>query len=186
MPEEMEVPTEHLREALEHKVHDAEAHVRSELEARWTSMAALSAALLAVLAAVSALLAGHHANEAMLEQIRASDGYAFYQAKGIKASVLQAKIDLLSALGKDVRPSDRSDVERYRKEQEEIKAEADKDAASSATHMARHGVMARSVTLFQIAIAVAATSMLTKKRPLWYLGLMLGLAGTGFLIQSIL
>ncbi|MGO9146526.1 MAG: DUF4337 family protein [Desulfomonilia bacterium] len=34
---------------------------------------ALSTAILAVLAAVSSLLAGHHSNEALIEQIQSSD-----------------------------------------------------------------------------------------------------------------
>jgi len=54
--------------------------------------------MLAVLAAVSALMAGYHANEAMLEQMKATDDWAFYQAKGIKANLLQTKMELLTAL----------------------------------------------------------------------------------------
>src|SRR2546427_1180411 len=54
---------------------------------------ALSAAVLAALAAVASLLSGHYSNEAMLEQLRASDQWNYYQAKGIKASVLSAKLD---------------------------------------------------------------------------------------------
>src|SRR5882672_1289994 len=88
MPEDAEVPTEHVQEAVEHELHARHAAGGTGGTA-WTSLAALSAAILAVFAALSALYAGHDANEAMLEQIRASDGYAFYQAKGIKSSILQ-------------------------------------------------------------------------------------------------
>ena len=98
MPEEIEVPTEHLHEHLEHQAqHSPE---------RWIVFVALSSALLAVFAAVSALLAGHHANEAMIEQIQASDLWAYYQAKGIKAAVLENKIEVLVGLGKEVAEKD--------------------------------------------------------------------------------
>jgi len=186
MPEEIEVPTEHIHEAAEHALHGGHGGAHSEVETGWIPWAALSAAILAVFAAVSALIAGHHANEAILEQSRASDGYSYYQAKGIKAALLGSKIEILAAMEKSVDPADRSTIERYKKEQEEIKAEADMETASSRAHMARHGIVARGVTLFQIAIALAATSMLTKKRPLWLVSMLLGVVGGAFLVQSLL
>src|SRR5512142_2050977 len=97
MPEEIEVPTEHLHEKMEEE---------AEHKGGWVARVAVSSALLAVAAAVSALLAGHHANEAMLEQMQATDQWAFYQAKGIKASVVESKIEMLEALGKTSAPDD--------------------------------------------------------------------------------
>ena len=85
--EEIEVPTDHLHE----KMHERAEESRE----RWIMMVALTAAMLAVLAAVSALMAGHHANEATIEQIKASDQWAYYQAKGIKSSVLESKAEIL-------------------------------------------------------------------------------------------
>ncbi len=67
---------------------------------------ALSTAILAVVAAVSALFAGHAANEAVLEQIEASDKWNFYQAKSIKESVLSTKLALIVAMGKTIEGKD--------------------------------------------------------------------------------
>src|SRR5207248_1945983 len=64
---------------------------------KWISWVALSTAILAVLAAIAGLLSGKHANEAMMSQIEASEHWGYYQAKSIKASVLDAKIALASA-----------------------------------------------------------------------------------------
>src|SRR3984957_20238142 len=83
--EDPEVPTEHLHEEIHHHAE----HTRE----KWVLGVALSSALLAGLAAVSSLLAGHHANEAMIEQIQSSDNWAFYQAKGIKSALLGSKIE---------------------------------------------------------------------------------------------
>jgi len=186
MPEEIEVPTEHLHEALEHEAHKAHCHETADSAAGWIPLAALSSAILAVFAAISALLAGHYANEAMLEQIRASDGWAYFQAKGIKAAVLQSKVDLLTALGKEASDGDRAKIEEYRKEQEEIKADAEKDVQLSKHHLQLHQILARTVTLFQIAIAMAAISVLSRKKRLWHLSLLLGVAGAALLTQSLL
>jgi len=60
----------------------------------WISWVALSTAILAALAAIAALLSGRHVNKAMMNQIEASDQWNYYQAKGITAAVLDAKMSL--------------------------------------------------------------------------------------------
>src|SRR6266566_8217938 len=110
--EESEVPLEHLHE-----------HVKETAEhsgAVWISWAALSTALLAVLAAIAGLLSGHYVNEAMMSQIEASDQWNYYQAKSIKASVLDAKMSLAGAVDE----KDRAKAARYEEEQADIKKEA--------------------------------------------------------------
>ncbi|MDP9040624.1 MAG: DUF4337 domain-containing protein, partial [Bacteroidota bacterium] len=82
--EEIEVPTEHLHETIEEEVEDA---VKKN-ERKGGMAIAISTALMAVFAAMASLLAGHHSDEAVIEQIKASDQWAYYQAKGIKEEIL--------------------------------------------------------------------------------------------------
>src|SRR6266567_2496225 len=170
--EEAEVPLEDLHEEIHHSAeHSGET---------WISWVALSTAILAVLAAIAGLLSGKHANEAMMSQIEASDQWNFYQAKSIKASVLDAKISLASAPNE----SDSQKRDRYEKEQEEIKTEAEQKQAEAKSNFHQHEVFARAVTLFQIAIAIAAISALTRKRRFWIVGLLFGIAGCVFLVLA--
>jgi hypothetical protein len=141
---------------------------------------ALSTAILAVLAAIAALLSGEHANEAMMNQIEASDQWNYYQAKSIKASVLDAKMSLAGAPNE----SDQSRRDRYEKEQEQIKSEAERKEAAAKSDFHKHEVFARGVTMFQIAIAIAAISALTKKRHFWLVSLVFGLIGCAFLVLA--
>lgn len=173
-----EVPTEHLHEEIHHHA----AHAKS----RWTMGVALSSALLAGLAAVCSLLAGHHANEAMIDQIKSSDQWAFYQAKGIKAAVLGSKLELLEAEGKPIAKSDHEKLAEYKKEQEEIQAEAKEKQAGSESHLHQHVIFARGVTFFQIAIAIGAISVLVNQRRFWIVSLLLGVVGVVFLAQGLL
>src|SRR5437588_46060 len=153
--EEAEVPLEDLQEHVHHSAeHGGET---------WISWVALSTAILAVLAAIAGLLSGKHANEAMMSQIESSDQWSYYQAKSIKASVLDAKIALSTAPNE----SDSAKRDRYEKEQEEIKTEAEHKQAEAKSNFHQHEVFARAVTMFQIAIAIAAISALTKKRRFW-------------------
>jgi hypothetical protein len=176
--EESEVPTEHLHEEMEHHA----AHSR----APWMMGVALSSALLAGLAAVSSLLAGHHANEAMVEQIQSSDKWAFYQAKGIKSAILGSKMELLEAEGKPAAARDQEKMAGYRKDQDDIAAEAKEKEQSAEAHLRRHVVYARAVTLFQIAIAIGAISALTNRRAFWFVSIGFGVAGIVFLLQGLL
>ena len=177
MVEEIEVP---LEDAQETTMHHAE-----HSGARWVSWVALSSAILAALAAITSLLAGHNANEAMIEQIEASNRWSYYQAKSIKASVTTSKIDLFGALGKAVPEADQKKLEDYHQQMEEIQKQAEEKQVSAEAHMQRHQVYARGVTMFQVAIAVAAISALTRKRRFWLVGLGFGLVGTVFLIQGL-
>ena len=106
--EEIEVPIEHLQEQLNESTRESEE--------KWILLVALTAAILAVLAAITSLLAGHYANEAMIEQLQASDQWAYYQAKGIKASLLESKIETFGALGKQAAAKDEEKFKDYKKE----------------------------------------------------------------------
>ena len=108
--EELEVPTEHLHEALHESAHHSEG--------TWILKVALTAALLAVFAAITALFAGHHANEAMIAQIKSSDQWAYYQAKGIKLAVLESKMEMLASLGKEQSAKDTEKAVAYKEEQD--------------------------------------------------------------------
>jgi Domain of unknown function (DUF4337) len=162
--EEAEVPLEHLHEEIHHTAEHSGV--------RWISWVALSTAILAVLAAIAGLLSGSHANEAMMDQIKASDQWSYYQAKSIKAAVLDAKISLAAS----PTAQDRENAAKYSEEESEIKAEAE-----AKTNFHRHEIFARSVTMFQIAIAIAAIAALTKQPRFWFFGLLFGIAGCVFL-----
>ena len=128
--EEIEVPTEQVQEEIQHHAMESREH--------WIFGVALSSALLAAFAAVTALMAGHHANEAMIEQIHASNQWAFFQAKGVKQAVLSSKLELLHALGKPTDPKDLEKIAEYKKDQGEIKATAEEKQHASEKHMGHH------------------------------------------------
>src|SRR5437660_10974834 len=140
--EESEVPLEHLHE----QVHHSAEHSRE----RWISWVALSTAILAVLAAIAGLLSGRYVNEAMMNQIEASDQWSYYQAKSIKAAVLDAKTSLSGAPD----GADQSKRARYEKEQEEIKSEAERKRAAAKSYFHKHEVFSRGVTMFQMQLAI--------------------------------
>jgi Domain of unknown function (DUF4337) len=167
--EEIEIPTDQLHETIAEKA--------AEKESSWSMYVAISTALVAVLAAIAGLLAGHHSNEALIDQIKASDQWAYYQAKGIKAEIKSIVIN---------GAADPAAVEKYKKEQEAIKEKAEAHEKLSEAHLSKHVVLARSVTLFQVAIAISAIAILTRKKILWFAGLFFSLIGIVFFVMGIM
>ena len=172
-----EVPTEHLHEEIHH-------HAEHSRE-RWILGVALSSALLAGLAALSSLMAGHHANEAMMSQIESSDQWSFFQSKGIKEAALTSKTEILDALGKPASSTDKEKIAEYERDKEQIAKKAEDLEKVARAHLRTHEVLASSVTMFQIAIAVGAIAVLIRRRGFWLASLVVGVVGLGFLIQSL-
>jgi hypothetical protein len=171
-----EVPIEQLQEDIHH-------HVAHQSE-RWTLWVALSCALLASLAAVASMSAGHYATEAMMSQIESANQWSYFQSKSIKEAQLKTKMELLETLGKPKTASDTIKATEYHEEKAQIQKTAEELAREAKHSLGTHHILARSVTLFQIAIAIGAISVLTKRRPFWYVCLAFGMIGVVFVVQA--
>ncbi len=164
-----EVPLEHAHETIEHHAHEASQP--------WVMGVALTAAILAALAAVTALYAEHFANEAMLEQIRASDRWSEFQADSIKEKMFDVK--------KERDAQDEAKIAEYRTRKDKARETAKAYEEESKRHLREHVPLARGLTMFQVAIAVGAISVLTRKREFWYVSLAFGVVGVVFLIWGL-
>lgn len=172
--EEIEIPTEHLHETIKEKAEE----LLGKDESKLSMYIAICTALMAVIAAIAGLLAGHYSNEALIDQIKSSDRWSFYQAKSIKAEIHILQPAVAGVVHKS--------GEQIKKEEEEIKIQAEQFEKSSEIKLDKHSWLAKAVTFFQIAIAISAISILSKKTILWYVGILLALVGLGFFITGII
>ena len=170
---------------LENKEHLDEMQ---EFSKGWLKYLALSTALIAVIAALSSLQSGTYANRSLLEknsailaQSQASDQWNFYQAKGIKKAIAELGHDSASL------------VDRYAREQEDIKKQAEsfeekvkESNERSEVLFERHHKAAFGVTLFQVAIALSAMAVVMRKKTFWLLSIILSLGGLGFVVAAFL
>ena len=192
MPEEPEIETEKLRETIE----EEREHGRESFLKR----IALTTAVFAALAAISALRAGATVNEALMLrteaarlQAEASDQWSFYQAKGVKAAVEEASRTSWLAMDK-APPADYAErKDRYAAEQKEIEAKArekekerDEKIEESEHLLHRHHGFAYAVAIFQVSIALGAVAALTRSRPVWIGSLALGVGGIALVAWTFL
>jgi hypothetical protein len=182
MPEEPEIDTDKMREQIAEEADRGGTLLRR---------IALTTALLAVFATLAALKTGATINAALMLrteatrlQAEASDQWAFYQAKGLRAAVEDATRAAWLAQGKDP-PSEYAEKrEHHAAEQKEIEAKArekererDEKLVESDHLLHAHHVFANAVAIFQVSIALGAVAALTRSRAVWLGSLLLSVGG---------
>lgn len=186
MPEGAEVDLDKVREMIDAEMeHDGGRLLRG---------IALTTALLAALAAVASLLAGSTVNEALVLkseatrlQAQASDQWAYYQAKGIKAAVAGSAASSYAAAGRAMPDTLKNAAARYTGQQQaiadkarELEKERDAKDAEAGGLLARHHRFAYAVAMLQVAIALGAVAALTRRRAIWLFSMAIGAAGLVF------
>jgi hypothetical protein len=194
--EEGPEPQEWVERAAEEH-HHAHGHGQSGSEAasehRSTTLPAITAAVLAVLAALGSLLSGHAANQAILAMTRASDQWAYYQAKSTKGHLYEVGAEIVSALGQGQNPNPnpalehfRTEAKRYEREKAEVQHEAEALEHESGHELHKHHCFALSVAAFQVGIVLASVSLLVRLKALYAMSLVAGAAGVAGLVVGLL
>ena len=202
MPEEIEVETKELQETIDEMREERKEMKEEEGQVSWLRWISLSTAILAVIAAVAALQAGTLSNhslakmsDAVMQQARAADEWEQYQSKSIKSVIATQAADTLAlnpAQASAVKHW-REEAERYKGEQKEIAEKAnkyeekrDEDDHEADELMHHHHIFAYCVTFTQVAIALSAIAALTRRKAMWYLSMMVGVAGAIFFINGFI
>ncbi len=180
-----------------HGPHDHELEHAAHHGAQGDSHAGAIAVVTAIIATVGAIFAymggatqanaGLYKNNAAIKKTEASNQWNYYQAKSSKQNLSELALELAPESKKTFYSDE---IARYKKEKNEIKTEAEKLEAESKNwdkksddEMHQHHRWAQATTALQIAIALAAIALLTKRRWLEY-GVF-GVAGLGVVIGAL-
>lgn len=180
MEEDYEVPSPH-----EHAMEEA---VEKEGQS-FAQKIALMTAILATIGALVSYQSGSAQNEAMflknqsiLKQAEASDQWAFYQAKAIKshldnvAAALATDPETKAGFLADKAKEDK-DKSNIMAEAQKLQAESRKLGEKSETKLRPHERLALALSTLQIAIALAAITVLTKRKWLLWGSVMFAVIG---------
>jgi hypothetical protein len=170
--------------AMEHAAEGGHGDKFTNQIAMITAIIATVGAMFSYMGGATQANAGLYKNNAAIKKTEASDQWNFYQAKSTKQALAELARDLAP---EDKKLSYQAKVDRYDKEKAEIKAGAEKLEATatqwdqqSDEQMHQHHRWAQSTTALQVAIALAAIALLTRKKWLEY-G-MFGVAAVGIVI----
>jgi hypothetical protein len=161
---------------------DRRAAKDKEKRESWTKYVSLMVVALAVVTAYGSLKSAGYGSRVLLNQAKASDAWAFFQAKSIKRSLAEMEARLGS-------PEAQAEAKRraatYQQEQDEIQRRA-KDAEAARDEAARHGPpLGTGIAALQIAIALASVCLITKRKSLWAAAAALGAGGVGYLVYGL-
>jgi hypothetical protein len=177
-----------------HGPHDHELEHAAQSGDRFAGRIAVMTAIFATIGAFFGYMGGATQNDALLfkneaaiRKTEASDQWNFYQAKSSKQNL--AELGATLATGEH-QAKYLKEAERYKVEKEDIRQaaerlevlskEADKRSAAS-THV--HHRWAQAMTLVQIAIALAAITLLTRNRILDFVAM--GVAAAGIVVGGL-
>ena len=150
----------------------------------WTLPVAVTMSILTVLVAMATLLAHRAATEKLLLQTKATDQWAFYQAKNIRLHEMQVAVDMLGSLA----PADKEkaaalqerykkEVERYQNDKDDISEKA-KDFEAEGEHLShREDRFDLAEVILEIGLIICSLTLITRKMVFWYAGIALGAIG---------
>ncbi len=150
-------------------------------------------AILAVCVAVVSLMGHRSHTEELMMQNRATDQWAYYQAKNIRLHNYDMSLDLLPLMefkDKDqagkIQEKYKAQVDRYTKEQADIEVRAKDFESESARAQRKADRYDLGEVFLEIALVISSLALLSKKRVFWFLGIAAGLAGLGVAATALL
>jgi hypothetical protein len=150
-------------------------------------------AILAVCVAVVSLMGHRSHTEELLMQNRATDQWAYYQAKNIRRHNYEMTLDLMGLVdfkdksqAAEVREKYQKEVDRYTKEQAEVEEQAKDFEAESARAQRKADRFDLGEVFLEIALVISSLALLSKKLVFWFLGIASGLVGLGVAVTGYL
>ncbi len=179
-------PHDHeLEHAVQHASHD-DRGMTNQI-AMFTAIIATVGAIFGYMGGATQANAGLYKNNAAIKKTEASNQWNYYQAKSSKQNLSELALELAPASKQAFYDSE---IKRYKDEKNEIKAKAEQLEAESRNwdeqsdqQMHQHHRWAQATTALQVAIALAAIALLTRKD--WLKFAMYGMGGIGVVVGAL-
>jgi len=156
---------------LEHAAQGGHGDGHTSSIAMFTAIIATVGALFGYMGGATQASAGLYKNNAAIKKTEASNQWNYYQAKSSKQNLSELAMELTPAKKEFYQ----EEIKRYKAEKAEIKAAAEKLEAESKhwdeqsdEQIHLHHRWAQATTVLQVAIAMAAIALLSRKKWLEY------------------
>jgi hypothetical protein len=175
------------------ELHEMEEHAEHAARDPTLLPVTFTMAVMAVVLAATTLLGHRTHTEELLLQSKATDQWAYFQAKNIRAHSYELFLDLLSvspvkdpAQAEKLKDKYTQEVARYKEELKEIETEARSLESEVALQQRRANRFDLGEVCLDAAIVIASLTLLTKRRQFWQLGVLMGVAGLGISLTGLL
>jgi hypothetical protein len=174
----------------------AEIEIPQETGSKEDKKVGIKIAIIAVIMAIVSSYGKNAANDMIINEVKASNGYAWYQAKRIRSAmndqvIGQIDIDLLGqpsdaqreAMGKLKKKLQEKNAE-YKKENEDILKEADNTKAEAALAGKKNDAFDRAEIALQVAVVLCSLTLLTGSQLFSRAGVLLAFVGVVLAIMA--
>jgi hypothetical protein len=165
---------------------------RSEREAQIKDKAGLVIVVMALLMAITTYFANNHSGAVMKNMLKATDTYAFYQAKSIKGTIAEGQLEDARAKGDKAR-AEKLEAKIARYESDEKSGEGKKELLAKAQgyerardEASRHTPWLTFASMaFQIAIVLLSASIIAVNNQMYRISFVVSAIGLILLSQGI-
>lgn len=173
-----------------------EIEIPQEAGSKEDKKVGIKIAIIAVIMAIVSSYGKNAANDMIINEVKASNGYAWYQAKRIRSAlneqvIGQIDLDLLGnptdaqreAMGKLKKKLQDKNAE-YKKENEDILKEADTTKAEAALAGKKNDAFDRAEIALQVAVVLCSLTLLTGSQIFSRAGVALAFVGVALAIMA--
>jgi hypothetical protein len=169
-----------------------------EKKETWLKILPATTVLVAVCATLSTFKGGGYSNKSVLSQAKASDQWAFFQAKSIKGYLSEMQKENLELKLKDQKDTAyahelttristyETKIKKYGDEKEEISKIARGFETTQADCKNHSEMFGMAVIFLQISILLSSIGALIKNKYFWYLSMAIGIIGIMYFINGFL
>lgn len=169
-----------------------------EKKDKWLGYVAMTSIVFAVCATLSTFKGGQFSTRTVLGQSKASNLWAYYQAKGLKGYIHEMQKDNLEMelfLSHDQTGARQElyrkkiagyddKIKKFEEQKKEIEAQARAEEAAIVKSQAHSANFGMAVIFLQIAILLSSISALMKKIGLWYASVGVGVVGIVYFVNG--
>ncbi len=172
-----------------------------EKKEKWLNYLALTTVILAVCATLATFKGGGFSTRSVMSQSQASDQWSYFQAKGIKSYLYELQKEKLEfdlkILGTKVPAQVAQEYENkiafysgkiksYETEKAKIEHDARQLEAVRDEAQQHSKAFGMAVIFLQIAILLSSIAALLKKKPVWVIGVVVGMFGIFYFVNGFL
>ena len=170
--------------SVEEELQEHAEHAKEPFDRNVALTMAVIAAAMAIVSVAGQILT----TEELLNQQKASDQWAFYQAKDIRRYESDIARDMMAALSAGPAAINKyaANMERYDKDRGDIQNEARKLEQESHVHGARALRTHIGEIFLEFGIVLASLAILTKRRQMWFISILSALVGAGIAATALL
>lgn len=163
--------------SVEEELKEHAEHAKDPFDKNVAITMAIIAALLAIVSVMGHILT----TEELLAQQKASDQWAYSQAKDIRRYDSEIAADMLKALKSEEKTAEHysANAEKYKKDHEDIQDKATEFEKERDHKGAQALRLEISEVFFEVAIVFASLAILSKRSLVWYLSMLSALVGMG-------